>query len=148
MFTKDLSSKINDLLVLKEEDGTYFLFGKFKIVQENQYFLLFDLRDNNLVHSFSSLKNAFTYCVFDNNKKYKELKRIIDLDDQLAGIEVILSQHKKLAEKTQNNDDKSIYMAKLLEGQRKKHVMLQEIKSYISISKYWQHRKFEENKAK
>lgn len=148
MITKELSKKIGDLLVFRDEEGTYMLFGKFKIVPENDSFLLFDLRNDSLVHNFTNLKNAVTYCVFDNNKKYKELKRIIDLDDQLAGIEVILSQHKKLVEKTENYEDRSIYMAKLVEGRRKKENMLQEIKSYISISKYWQHRKFEENKAK
>jgi cell division protein FtsI/penicillin-binding protein 2 len=148
MISKDFSHKINELLVLKEDKGTYVLFGKFRIVQESNGFLLFDLIDDSIIHEFSSLQNAFTYCVFANNKKYKELKRILDLDEQLAGIDVIVSQHRKIASQKENSDDKAIYLAKLSESQRKKRMMLEEIKSYIDVSKHWQNRKFEENKAK
>lgn len=148
MNKKELKSKIDDLLVVHEDDGSYFLFGKYKIIPDNLgNYNLIDVQDQVFVHGFSTLKTAVTYCVFDKNKQYKELKRIIELDSLLGGIDVAISQHEKLAEKT-HDEYKSVYLAKLIEGKLKKRAMTQEINSYINISKHWQSRKFKENQAR
>ena len=78
MNPKDLKLKIKDLLVLKNEDGTYDLFGSYHIIQQDiNNYVVFTQEDK---FYFSSLKNAVTWCVFDKNKKYKEVKRIAELD--------------------------------------------------------------------
>jgi hypothetical protein len=149
MNKKELSSKINDLLIVRENDGSYFLFGKYKIVVDNQgNHRLHDSYDNEFIHNFSSLKNAVTYCVFDKNKKNKFLSRIIELDSLLGGLEVMIAQHERLAKKSTDTDSRSIYLAKLYEEKLKKREMTKEINGYIQTSKYWQTRKYDENKAR
>lgn len=150
MNKKDLKSKINDLLVVHEDDGSYFLFGKYKIVPDNLgNFELIDVLDGKTsIHRFFTLKNAVTYCVFDKNNMYKELKRIVELDSLLGGIDVLILQHQRLLDKSEDRDNKSIFLAKLMESKLKKRAMTKEINSYISISKHWQSKKFEENQAR
>lgn len=146
MNKKELSNKISDLLIFRDEDGSYFLFGKYRIIPDN----LGDfqvLTDNEFVHNFSSLKNAVTWCVFDKNKKYKDIRRIVELDDMLGGIDVSIAQHKRLVEKTVSYDDKSIYLAKLYEEKLKKRTWTEEINTYIKVSKNWQSKKFRENQV-
>jgi len=149
MNKKELSSKINDLLIVRETDGSYFLFGKYKIVVDNQgNHRLHDSYDNEFIHNFSNLKNAVTYCVFDKNKKNSWLARIIELDSLLGSLEVMIAQHEKLIKKSTDNEIKSIYLAKLCEEKLKKREMTKEINSYIQTSKYWQTKKYDENKAR
>jgi hypothetical protein len=149
MNKKELSSKINDLLIVRETDGSYFLFGKYKIVVDNLgNHNLLDLYDDSLIHNFLNLKNAVTYCVFDKNKKNSMLARIIELDALLGGLEVVIAQHEKLIKKSTDSGIKSIYLTKLYEEKLKKREMTKEINSYIQTSKYWQTKKYDENKAR
>jgi hypothetical protein len=149
MNQKELDNKISDLLIIRENDGSYFLFGKYKIVVDNLgNHKLLNMKYNELIHNFSNLKNAVTYCVFDKNKKNKWLSRIIELDSLLSGIEVMIAQHEKLAKKSTDLDRKSIYLAKLYEEKLKKREMMKEINGYIQTSKYWQTKKYDENKVR
>lgn len=147
MNKKELSNKINDLLILRNEDGSYFLFGKYRIIPDNLGNFCLSVADNEFIHNFSSLKNAVTWCVFDKNKKYKDVRRILELDHMLGGIDVSIAQHKRLAEKTLCFEDKSIYLAKLYEEKLKKRTWTEEINTYIKTSKYMQSKKFEENQV-
>lgn len=149
MNQKELSSKISDLLIIRENDGSYFLFGKYKIVVDNLgNHKLVNCYDNELIHNFSNLKNAVTYCVFDKNKKNKWLSRIIELDSLLGSLDVMIAQHEKLLKKSTDSDKKSIYLAKLYEEKLKKREMTKEINGFIQTSKHWQTKKYDENKAR
>jgi hypothetical protein len=146
MNKKELSNKINDLLILRDEDGSYFLFGKYRIIPDKLGNFQV-INNDEFIHNFANLKNAVTWCVFDKNKKYKDMRRIVELDDMLGGIDVSIAQHKRLADKTISFEDKSIYLAKLYEDKLKKRSWTQEINAYIKISKHWQTKKFDENKG-
>lgn len=146
---KELNSKISDLLIIRENDGSYFLFGKYKIVVDDlgNHKLLYSF-DDELIHNFSNLRNAVTYCVFEKNKKTKFLPRIIELDSTLGSLEVMIAQHEKLLKKSTDSDKKSIYLAKLYEEKLKKREMTKEINGFIQTSKYWQTKKYDENKVR
>jgi hypothetical protein len=147
MIYKDLANKIRDLLIIREDDGSYNLFGKYKVTESNAgYNIIVDNEPVN--YSFSSLKTAVTWCVFDKNKKYKEVKRLIELDLALGGIDVAIAQHKRLLTKSHDLIDKQIFMAKLVEEKRKKQELSQEIQGYITTSKYMQSKKFAENEIR
>jgi hypothetical protein len=141
-----LKKKISDLFIVRENDGSYNLFGKYTVVPENNTYKVNITGEQEYLH-FSSLRNAVTWCVFDKNNKYKEVKRIHELDELISSLDVIIAQHTKLLEKT-NNEDKYIYSAKLAEGKYKKKQALQEIEKYANISRYWQRKKFNENQDK
>jgi hypothetical protein len=146
MNKKELSNKINELLIFRNEDGSYFLFGKYRIIPDSLGNFQVS-NDDEIIHNFSSLKNAVTWCVFDKNKQYKDVRRIVELDDMLGGIDVSIAQHKRLAEKSNCFEDRSIYLTKLYEEKLKKRSWTEEINTYIKISKHWQNKKFAENQA-
>jgi hypothetical protein len=148
MNKRDIVSKIKDLFIVREDDGSYNLFGRYLInPSKTGVYTVTDLYENNNL-DFCVLRHAVTWCVFQKNNKYKEIKRIHELDSLLSGIDVSIQQHRKLAEKTKNSNDKFIYLAKLQEDKRKKLMLLNELNSYAEQSKYWQTKKFMENKDK
>jgi hypothetical protein len=148
MITKDVANRIFDLLIVREDDGSYILFAKYIISPTiDGLFRVSDKDDRSVYSEFSSLKYAVTWCVFNNNKKYKEVRRIQELDDLISSLDVVIAQHQKLANKYYDTDDKFIYLAKLNENRLKKKQALVELNEYILISKYWQRKKFEEHIA-
>lgn len=146
MIRKDLVRKIHDLFIVREYDGSYNLFGKY-IVHEIDGLYKVTVIDDDKFGVFSTLKNAVTWCVFEKNNKYKEKRRLEELDDLLASIDVNIAIHAKLVQRTLDLEDKSIYEAKLVEEKRKKRHLLKEINSYTDMSKYMQRRKYDESGA-
>ncbi len=148
---KELTKKIKDVLVMKNDDGSYDLFGRYKIIINDQGLYVVEIIDkyekfDNIL--FSSLKHAVTWCVFDKNNKFKDLKKIAELDTEIGSLDVSIAQHKKLAEKSQDTELKDIYIAKLTEAKLKKRAKMSEIKSYIDISKFMQNKQFKENSTR
>lgn len=148
MNKKELVGKIQDLFIVREYDGSYNLFGKY-IIQPNDrgtYIVTFR-GDSDTVLDFGTLRHAVTWCVFQKNNKYKEIKRIYELDALLGSLDVSIAQHKRLADKAKTRESRSIFLAKLDEEKRKKRQLLQEINYYAELSKYWQNKKFQENQG-
>jgi hypothetical protein len=149
-FAKELSKNLKDILILKNEDGSYDLFGRYKInTSEKGYTIAVkDVNTDDERQLFSSLKHAVTWCVFDKQNRKKDLKRIEELDCIISSLDVTISQQKRLAEKCKSYEDKSIFLAKLMEGKIKKKLYLDEINGYVITSKYLQTKKFEETGPK
>lgn len=149
MNKKELVTKIKDLFIVRENDGTYNLFGKYLIKQNQHGTYSVNVLDNDdrITLEFSSLRNAVTWCVFEKNRKYKEIKRIHELDDFLSSIDAMIAQHRRLIERNKNSEDKHIFMAKLFEERLKKRKAIEEMNEYASLSKHWQTKKFAENQG-
>lgn len=143
----DLKNKIVDLFIVKENDGSYNLFGKYTITNEKGLYVV-RLVEDNVKNTFSSLKHAVTWCVFEKNNKQKEVRRIAELDDILGSLDAIILQHTKMLQKTNDSSSKSIIYAKLFEERLKKRQALQEIEKYATISRHLQNKKFAENTLK
>lgn len=145
MNKKDLVSKIKDLFIVRESDGTYHLFGKYLITPVNESYKI-TVQDENINYTFYSLKHAVTWCVFDKNRKYKELKRVLELDSDIISLEAAIVNHERLLLKSEG-ENKYIYQAKLYEEKLKKRKLLEEINQFAALSKYMQTRKFQENQG-
>lgn len=142
----DFRQKVKDLLIVRENDGSYNLFGKYFIHQLDGNYTV-TLHNEPEEFTFSTLKYAVTWCIFEKQQKNKDIKRIADLDTQIASHDVNILQYKKLIEKYKTDDVKYIYMAKLSEEKIKKNRALKEINDYALTSKYWQSKKYDENKG-
>lgn len=142
-----LKTKIEDLFIVKENDGSYNLFGKYVIFPESSNLYKVSILGEQTSYSFSSLRNAVTWCVFEKNKKYKEIKRIYELDELIGSLEVSIAQNKKLLERAKEMD-KYIFAAKLEEAKYKKRNAIREIEEYATLSRHWQTKKFKENQGK
>jgi hypothetical protein len=147
MNKKDLVNKIQDLFIVREYDGTYNLFGRYIVKPTLEGYYVVTFAEDNISLEFSTLRHAVTWCVFQKNNKYKEIKRIYELDGLLGSLDVSIEQHKRRINKSKSSEDKYIYLAKLEEDKRKKRLALAEINGYAELSKYWQNKKFQENQA-
>lgn len=139
----DLAKKINDLLIIKQ-DNQYYLFGQYIITKINELYKVTNMRDSELTLDFAQLKHAVTWCVFHKNKKHKDLPKIAELDETLDGLQVTITILKKLAEKA-HKEDKPIYLAKLGEDKLKRQQALKAMNFYIDTSKYWQTKSYKDN---
>jgi len=150
MNRKDIKSKIHDLLILKDDENNYHLFGKYVISFQDEVYVVTVLdEDYTDTYTFSSLKHAVTWCVFEKNKKLKEIKRLVELDNFISSLDVNIAQHKRLVrDPSKSIQLRHIYMAKLYEEKLKKQAALRELHEYVTISKHLQTKKFVENVGK
>ena len=146
LFSQDTNSnKLKDLLVFREKDRSYKLFNKYGIsISENGFYKITVTGSDITPPIFYVLKYAVTWCTMEQRKKYKEIRRIEEIDKQLASqdFEIVLLQNKILS--SVDPEAKSIYRAKYYEHKIKKRNLLKEIEEYVIDSKYWQNRKFKE----
>ena len=147
MNKKDLVNKIQDLFIVREYDGTYNLFGRYIVTPTVDGYFIVTMSEDNLQLEFSTLRHAVTWCVFQKNNKYKEIKRIYELDGLIGSLNVSIEQQRRLMNKSNSSEDKYIHLAKLEEDKRKKRLALEEINGYAELSKYWQNKKFQENQG-
>jgi hypothetical protein len=138
----DLKRKIKDLFIVREEDGSYNLFGRYLIENKNGEYVLQEKGENSQ-YTFYFLKHAVTWCVLNNNKNYKYVKRVLELDNELISLDAAIENHMRLVR--QNPENSVIYYAKLQEEKLKKRKMLEEINNYTALSKHIQSKKYTEN---
>jgi len=143
----NLKKKIKELFITKEDNGSYSLFGKYTITKDNNGLYFVTLYGEHYKISFSSLKNAVTYCVFNQHNKQKDGQRVLDLDELVSSLNFNIAQTTKMYNKA-DKDRKQILGAKIVEAKFKKKQALREMENYINLSKYWQIKKFEENQQK
>jgi hypothetical protein len=146
MNKQDLAKKINDLLIIKQDDSSYHLFGQYHILKTDNIYFVSTAYDPDVKLQFAQLKHAVTWCVFHKNKKHKDLTKIAELDERLGGLQVTINNLKRLAESAKS-EDKPIYLAKLFEDKVKRHAAQKAMNFYIDTSKYWQTKVFKENQT-
>jgi hypothetical protein len=142
----DLAKRINDLLIIKQDDNSYHLFGQYIINKKDEGFIVGNLYDSEIKLQFAQLKHAVTWCVFHKNKKHKDLRKIAELDEKLEGLQLTINNLKRLAEKA-NTENRPIYLAKLFEDKVKRQAAQKAMNLYIDTSKYWQTKTFKENQT-
>jgi hypothetical protein len=145
-FNRIISKKeinaLQDISILETSSDNYIVFKKYHIVKKSKTDVDVFLTNGDLVHSFSSTRNAICWCIFDKSGKYVSAKRIITLDQGISNEEVQINIHKRLLKKSTKTDDKLIFLAKLNEDKFRRSLMCQELASYIWQSDYWQKQKF------
>jgi len=145
-FKKELTTELKDVLMINDGQNNYELFGKYHISPTSTGYFKVSLKSTYDTYEFANVRNAVTWCIFDNAKRYSEANRIKDLDLKLCSMEVDLAIHKKMAKNTKDTNNKWIYIIKLQEDALKKKMMIREINSYINTSKIIQAQKFSKTK--
>lgn len=140
-FDKSFVGKTSDLSIFLIDDGTYEVFGKYYIKKSNDSYFITG-KFNFFEISFSSLKYAITWCIFDKQNKIDKTKRIALLDKMISSCDLAINVHKKLLKTSDELEYTLIHAAKLSEEKRKKYLMLQEMQDYMEESKRWQIQKF------
>jgi hypothetical protein len=133
--------RLSELSIIQGPDGSYFLFSKYAIRNNNGYYVV-ELDRIAGTKSFNVLKNAVAWCTYDKRNNIYESKRIHDLDNKLASIDAAILVHQRLAKKSKKLEEKLIYLAKLGEEKMEKKQILEELDGYVETSKIWQTKQF------
>jgi hypothetical protein len=140
-FLTDELSDLTDILIIKDRNN-YILFNKYKISSSNRSVIVKTLGQYGVEHEFSSIRNAVTWCTLDNEKRYQEANRMIDLDLKLSSKDFTIQVYKKIYKNNPFETHRLIYETKLEEEELKKYHMLNELNRFIEISKNIQSQKF------
>lgn len=135
-FNKQNTNQIKNISLFKTADG-YELFYKYNITKIEEFYQV-TYKYSYTVKNFSSLINAFSYCIFDHRNKISMANRIESLDTVLKGVNFEIIRYNDLMTSSKIVDDKLIYAAKLNESLNKKKKIKKEIGRYIDESIKWQ----------
>lgn len=137
----ELSSELKEVLVTQDNTGTYYLFGKYVIINNLTYYKVYCLNSTDRL-DFSSLKAATAWCILHNAGKYSEANILQKLDLKLTSIAVDIAVHKNIIKKSKNSFTTSISAIKLQEDTFKRRMILSELNNYINSSKRIQDKNF------
>jgi hypothetical protein len=135
-------SKLQDVVIFQDTNGTYSLFNKYHIKKKDTNDVVVSLNNGDDVNSFCNMKNAVCWCVLDKIGKYQLANRVIDLDMHLSSVEVHITIHSRLFKKAKKTEDKLIYLAKLNQDKLQQKAMSEELSKYIQDSYVWQQKRF------
>lgn len=140
---KGMLTTLEDIIIYQEQDGTYKLFKQYSIEKTNTEF---KVTCNTVTKNstFYTLQNAVAWCIYDKQSKIYQANRIVELDHKLGSIEVELAIHTKQFIKSKTTEEKLIFIAKVENDQVKKTLIIDELKSYMTDSKRWQTRRFDQ----
>ena len=133
---------LQDIVVYQLADGSYQLFNKYCIEKQSHSYVV-TMEPISSTHSFSSLKTATAWCIFDKRMKFYESRRILELDAKLSSLDFDFNLHQKMLKRATTPESQLIAAAKLYEAKVKKQSMSDELESYLIDSKNWQHRRFD-----
>lgn len=138
-----ITDELKNVIVVPSPDGSYELFDRYKITKSNSGFLVTFIKPFDQKFEFASMKNAVAWCTLDNDRRYRDANKILELDLKLSSNDLNMQIHKKLAKKAKSVESKLIYINKWEEESRKKRLMTAELEIFINKSRYIQNQKFD-----
>jgi hypothetical protein len=139
-FKNQNTSEIQNVSLFRNGNG-YELFYKYNIKKIDNLFEV-SYKFNYTVKYFSSLLNAFSYCIFDHRNKIPMAQKIENLDFSLRSLNFEVTRYNQLISNTKSSDETLIYSAKLNESTAKLSSVKKEIAYYINESINWQEKQF------
>jgi hypothetical protein len=136
-FNTSLSEEVKNFCMFKTDNG-YELFCRYEVFKQNG---LFHVRQkyNYTEKTFSSLINAFSWCVFDHRNKILKANALEKLDNYLNSANFDITLYSKLlTTKNLSIESESLYLNKLNEGELKKKRIEKEINFYNKEAILWQ----------
>ena len=134
--------KLEDVIIFQNPDNSYELFNTYHINKNDTNEYIVKMHTTFTTHNFNTLKHAVAWCTFDKRNLIYQCKRILTLDNLLAGTEVDISLHTQMFKNAKNTEDRLIFLSKLSEDKLKKRQITDELYTYINDSKKWQTRRF------
>jgi len=141
-FDNQLKSDVKNVIITCDDrSGVYELFGKYVIDQDALGVKVRGVTTGSTLYSFSTLKNAVSWCTLQNEGRMSDAGRLYYLDSKICSIEFDIAVHKKMLESA-SAQNRLIYRIKLQEDTYKRRIVLKEINSYINSSKRLQDARF------
>lgn len=137
---KEFNKELKNFTIVKDKNS-YLLFDKFKIVRKRFGYEVSSLKITEK-YLFNDVKNAVTYCIFENYNHYGKAMRVKDLDRIIADNSFEFELQQKLIKSKQLKEQSIVYFTKLSESQIKKRLAVEELAKLINISRNLLDKKF------
>jgi hypothetical protein len=139
-FDQELNSELKEVLITRDEQGRYTLFGEYSIVPTTDKGV--NVRSNQVNLDFTNIKNALAYVTLLHAGHRKEARRIEQLDLSLSSVNLDLEVHRNILRNRTDAHSKLLFIIKIQEDSIKRRRIVEEIKSYINSSIRIQERSF------
>ncbi len=93
MFASKELDDLQDISIFETSKDNYVVFKNYNVIKKSKTDVDVRLINGDLVHSFSSMRNAICWCIFDKRGKYVLASRIITLDRGISNEEVQINVH-------------------------------------------------------
>jgi hypothetical protein len=143
----ELNTELQEVLFTCDNQGKYYLFGKYVIVRVNNLYKVYR-NDTRSKLDFLSLKNATAWCVLNNSGDNYGAYRIHNLDLKLSSIDIDIAVHKNKIKSAKSNFGTLISLTKLQEDTYKRRQLVSELSYYVNHSKRIQDGKFNAKDSK
>ena len=148
-FERALYQEFKDLLpntILKDEDGSYSVFGKYRIESAYPGYRLYCAATE--VGVFNSTKSALSWCIADKHCAYNTARDILELDIKLGAMTRDISSRTAIAERSNQWDFRDIVGTKLETKIIRKKKVENELAKCVNWAKYIQQRGFNNETAR
>jgi hypothetical protein len=138
-----LQEELNNTLpnaIWKNENGVYEVFGKYKIVPENDGFIV--ISSGNEIGTFSSTQTALSWCIAHKYFHYELAKELKYIDIELTNLNNDISVRMSLAKSSDDIDYRRLVSIKLEPKIQRKVTLQNRLTRCINSAKYWQQRGF------
>lgn len=139
-FNNQNISELKNVSLFKTSTG-YELFYRYNIDKTENVFKVSN-KFNFTIKYFSSLINAFSYCVFDHRNKIQIANAIENLDTSVQSLNFEIKRLNHLLTKKIPISEKLIYSAKLSESVIKLKQVNKEMSFHVNKSIEWQKNQF------
>lgn len=130
-----------DNLIYPEEDGSYSVFGKYKIVPKDYGYSVYCSATE--AGTFSSTKIALSWCIADKYKNYIMARNIWSLDLKLSHIKQDISARASAAYRSKNPGFRELVETKLETKILHKKTLESELSKCVKWAKYYQQKGFQ-----
>lgn len=133
--------------ILKNEDGTFSVFGKFTISETNNKFFTVKKYDN-FEAEFTTLKSAISWCVAEKYNQSKLSNSIKILEQERCRLLCDIGARSQLFKKFKNLEQKKVVELKLTTKKDRLKQIDTQITKCINSAKYWQIQGFNNETAR
>jgi len=128
--------------IWQEDDGSYEVFGKYRIQPERPGYRVFCSATD--VGVFNSTRTALSWCIADKNKSYNTARELLTVDTKLAALTHDISARAALGDRSKSPELRETILTKLESKIIQKKLLENQLAKCVNWAKYIQQRGFED----
>lgn len=127
--------------IWQDEDGTYEVFGHYRIQPNRPNYRVFCGATD--IGVFSSTRTALSWCIADKNKSYNTAREILTVDTKLTSLTHDISARAAIGDRSNNPALRERILTKLETKIIKKKLLENQLTKCVNWAKYIQQRGFD-----
>jgi hypothetical protein len=142
-FQRAMRHELRDIMpnvILPQDDGTYEVFGKYRIIPERPGYTV--MCHATTVGCFSTTRTALSWCIADKYCDYNLSKDILLLDNKLTGLANDITTRATIADRSKRPDFREDIGTKLETKMIHKKIVENQLTNCVNLAKYLQQRGF------